>query len=120
MTDLLCVPTEARSHRRYPIHVVGTLELQDDGGYGPVFGICISNVAQGGLALTLRSSIPVGAKVKLVVQGGVIYGVVAHCEKRPGEFSVGITVEHDVSAIDRIAWNACLLPSAHPWMNDRK
>ena len=82
--------------------------------------MCITNVGPGGLGLTLENGIPVGAKVKLVVQGVAIHGVVAHCEKLPGEFSTGITVDHDASAVARIVWTACLLPSAHPLMNHRK
>ena len=117
MTDLWEGPTESRSHRRDPINIVGTLELLDDGGCGPAFGICVTNVGPGDIGLTLRSDIPVGAKVKLVVQGGVIHGVVAHCEKLPGAFSAGIVVNHDARAIARIVWTACMLPSAHPLMN---
>ena len=74
----------------------------------------------GGIGLTLENGIPVGAKVRLAVQGGAIHGVVVHCEKLPGEFSAGIVVDHDTSAVARIVWTACLLPSAHPLMNHRK
>ena len=120
MSDLQNVPREARSHRRFPIDIVGTLELQDEGAHSPAYGIGITNVAPGGLGLTLRSGIPIGARVKLVVQGEVIHGVVSHCEKLHGEFSAGIAVDHSAGALARIGWIALLRPSAHPMGNHQK
>jgi hypothetical protein len=108
---------EARLHRRFPIKLFGTLELLDDGGHGTAFGICIIDVAPGGLGLSIGSGLPVGERVKLTVQGEVIVGVVVHCEKVGGQFTVGIAADHAVGALLRLGWIACLLPSAHPAVN---
>jgi hypothetical protein len=113
------VSTESRRHRRFPIEIIGTLELQDDGGLGPAFGISITDVAPGGLGLTLRRPIPVGARVTLLVQGERIHGVVSHCENFHGDFSAGIAVDSAGGAIARIGWLACLRPSAHPVLRPR-
>lgn len=106
--------TESRNHRRFPIEIVGTLELRDDGGRGPALGISITDVALGGLGFTLRRPVPVGARVTLLVQGETIHGVVSHCENLRGEYSAGIVADQAGGAIAKIGWLACLRPSAHP------
>ena len=99
-----------RRHPRFPVGLVGTLELLDQGGHGLAYGIRISDVSQGGLGLTLGGAVEVGARVRVLVDGGVLIGVVAHCRQGVGHFCAGIAIEHDSGSLSRLGWLAILHP----------
>jgi hypothetical protein len=48
--------------------------------------------------------------VRVLVDGGVLIGVVAHCRAGVGHYCAGVAVEHDSGSLSRLGWMAILRP----------
>jgi len=104
---------ELRQHLRIPINLTGTLELLEEGGHGLAFGIELTDVSSGGLGIIAGGPLPIGAQVRLSLNGGTLLGVIANCRPELGHFAAGVRIDHDSGILSAIQWIASLRPSAH-------
>ncbi len=93
---------------RVAAEFLGTLELVTPSEAGLAYGIRVTDVSSAGIGVTLRGEVPVGTKVRLLLDSGALDGTIIHCRPEHGHFAAGVRIDQNAVALSRIRWAASL------------